>query len=163
MPLKKCQSTQCNSNNEGRFRRPNAAKGIPSKKNTCNAMVAPPENAAKKGYAENMLRPSLNAGEMAGWYSEIAQNARSLGKCWKSGLAAMRFMEIGWTRYSVAGLQWVVRREEGFSCIRRVRPRPRRRHRDCASGVRCILLALSRLVRCSPRGRRQPCWKIGVW
>jgi hypothetical protein len=58
-----------------------------------------------------MLRPSLNAGKMAGWYSESLKKKGSLaGKCWKSGLAAMRFMEIGWTRDSVAGLQWEVRK-----------------------------------------------------
>jgi hypothetical protein len=173
MPIYPMQFEQCK-----RILRPNAAKesNLPDAIRTMKEGFAVPmplkefrlkktpamlwslrlKNAAKKGYAENMLRPSLNAGKMAGWYSEIAQ------KCWKSGLAAMRFMEIGWTRELVAGLQWVVRREGGFSCIRRVRPRPRRRHRDCASGVRCILLALSRLVRCSRRGRRQPCWRIGV-
>jgi hypothetical protein len=84
MPIYPMQFEQCK-----RILRPNAAKEsnlpdairtmkegfavpMPLKesrlKNTCNAMVAPPENAAKKRVRRKyMLRPSLNAGKMAGW------------------------------------------------------------------------------------------------
>jgi len=83
MPIYPMQFEQCK-----RILRPNAAKES-RLKNTCNAMVAPPEKCCKKGYAERMLRPSLNAGKMAGWYSESLKKKGSLaGKCWKSGLAS---------------------------------------------------------------------------
>lgn len=101
----------------------------------------------------------------------MAQNARSLEMLekWSCGHAVYG----NWMEERIGGWPAVGGEKTGLSCIHRVRPRSRRRHRDRASGVHCILpfrrrrvrcihLALSRLVRCSRRGRRQPCWRIGV-
>jgi hypothetical protein len=105
MPIYPMQFEQCK-----RILRPNAAKEsnlpdairtmkggfavpMPLKEfrleNTRNAIVAPPENAAKR--VRRKYAPSLfERRKMAGWYSEIAQNARSLGKMlekWSCGHA----------------------------------------------------------------------------